>query len=63
MRQHHCPECGSPIWGTACALCGYGLRPAPAPVRGQLLAGVCIILIIVVMLTAVIAANHGWFGF
>jgi len=49
--------------GNKCVLCGY-IRPAPAPVRGKLLAGVCIALIVVVMLATVIAAvNPGWLGF
>ena len=61
--ERHCPECGCRMLGNKCVLCGY-IRPAPAPVRGKLLAGVCIALIVVVMLATVIAAvNPGWLGF
>ena len=63
-KMHPCPNCGKPTWGTAC-VCGYdGAKPAPAPVRGKLLAGVCLILIVVVMvflITMAVAANLGWF--
>lgn len=63
MQQHPCPDCGNPIWGSACYVCGYGCRPAPAPVRGKLQAVVCVALIVVMMIflvTMVVVENFGW---
>ncbi len=65
IKMNNCPDCGAPMpWGTECAVCRYGSRLVPAPVKGKLLASVCMFLIIVIMLTTMIAATHpGWLGF